>query len=77
MNPAQTPFPIGGGLNFDPTISFGTLLSILFVIAAIMVAYIKIQKQLVTLETKINPMWRWFTNRFDQRGRRDRGNEHG
>ncbi len=50
-------------MRLDMTITFGNLLQIGATAVLVVSAYIKLREQLVSLSTKIEPLWNEYTDR--------------
>jgi hypothetical protein len=50
-------------LSWDPTISAGTVLQGAMTLGGLIVMYISLRERLVRLETRLDPLWKEFTER--------------
>lgn len=48
------------GIEFQWTINLGTLLQLVGIVSAVMLAYMDIRVRLARLEVMIVPLWRWW-----------------
>lgn len=54
-------------MHFDLTITLGNILQTVIILLAIAAGYIKLRERLVTIETKIEPLWTEYTARATQK----------
>jgi hypothetical protein len=48
------------GIRFDPTISLGTVVHLVILVATVVGMYVKLSNRIVQLETKIELMYAWW-----------------
>lgn len=52
-------------VQFDWTISLGTVLHGIVVLGGLFMVYVKMEHRLTSMETKINAMWHWWMKRLN------------
>lgn len=50
-------------MHFDGTVTLGNLLSALAMVLAVYGAYSRLRERLITIETRLDPLWAEFTDR--------------
>lgn len=47
-------------IRFDPTISAGTILNTIAMVAALAGIYVKLSERVTIVETKLDMIWKWW-----------------
>lgn len=50
-------------MHWDGTVTAGNVLTVITMVAAVFLAYTRLREQLVSIETKLGPLWSEFTER--------------
>ncbi len=56
------PTPAPRGIRFDATINLGNVLGIVALVVSVAAAWSTLNARLATLETKIDPVWKAFSD---------------
>jgi len=62
-------------MRLDLTVTLGNLLTIAGVALSVFLAYVKLREQLVSIETRLGPLWEEYTRRRYVRRLEDREGE--
>lgn len=62
-------------MRLDLTITLGNLLTIVGYVVTVLLAWSSIKERLITLDTKMDPLWRDYNRRHYDRRADDRGDE--